>query len=51
MAKHGVVEFMATDFEIHFWTVDRLRTKIIEAKDDFLPALGFQPKTGRRHDG
>ena len=51
VAEHGVVEFVATDFEIHFRAVDRLSAKIIESDDNFFPTLCFQCEAGCRHDG
>lgn len=50
-AEHGVVEFVATDFEIHFGAIDRAGAKIVEPDDDFFLTLGFQHQTRRPHDG
>ncbi len=42
---------MATDFEIHFGTINRPRAEIIKSYDDFFPSLGIQHETRRHHDG
>lgn len=51
VAEHGVMEFMATDFEIHFRAVDRLGTKIVESDDGLFASLSFQHEAGRHHYG
>jgi hypothetical protein len=37
--QHGMVQFVAADFEIHLGTIDRAGVKIVESRHDFFAPL------------
>lgn len=51
LAQHGVVQFMAADFEIHLRTIDGTRAEVIEPEHNFLPPLRFESEARRHHEG
>ncbi len=51
LAQHGVMQFVAADFEIHFGTIDGTRAEIIKPQNDFFPSLCFEGEARRHHQG
>ncbi len=50
-AQHGMVQFVAADFEVHLGAIDGASVKILKSHHDFFAPLRFQHQPGCHHHG